>query len=57
MNLRWGVSPFRVDFTENPEDNVTRTFKVGRVTVGSLANLALAGLPISKCSLQRSLRL
>lgn len=28
MNLRWGVSPFRVDFTENPEDNVTRTFKL-----------------------------
>ena len=27
MNLRWGVMPFRLDFAENPEENIERTFK------------------------------
>ena len=27
MNLRWGVMPFRLDFTESPEENILRTFK------------------------------
>lgn len=27
MNLRWGVIPFRMDFSGNPEENVQRTFR------------------------------
>ena len=27
MNLRWGVMPFRLDFSANPEENVDTTFK------------------------------
>ena len=27
MNLRWGVMPFRLDFSGNPEENVDTTFK------------------------------
>ncbi len=27
MNLRWGVMPFRLDFADNPEENIERTFK------------------------------
>ena len=26
LNLRWGVMPFRLDFSADPEENVTRTF-------------------------------
>jgi len=26
LNLRWGVMPFRLDFSVDPEENVTRTF-------------------------------
>lgn len=28
MNLRWGVIPFRIDFHEDPESNVERTFRL-----------------------------
>lgn len=28
MNLRWGVMPFRLDFSANPEENVDTTFKL-----------------------------
>eukprot|EP00891_Asterochloris_glomerata_P007380 jgi/Astpho2/7380/e_gw1.00114.32.1_t len=28
MNLRWGVMPFRLDFADNPEENIERTFKL-----------------------------
>ncbi|KAK9817658.1 hypothetical protein WJX72_000267 [[Myrmecia] bisecta] len=28
MNLRWGVMPFRLDFSNDPEFNVDRTFKL-----------------------------
>lgn len=28
MNLRWGVMPFRLDISLDPEENVARTFKV-----------------------------
>lgn len=27
MNLRWGVIPFRMDFSGDPEENVQRTFR------------------------------
>lgn len=26
LNLRWGVMPFRLDFSDSPEENVSRTF-------------------------------
>lgn len=29
LNMRWGVMPFRLDFHDDPEDNVARTFQVG----------------------------
>lgn len=35
MNLRWGVMPFRLDFTDNAEENILRTFKVGEELVFS----------------------
>lgn len=28
LNMRWGVIPFRMDFQEDPEDNVQRTFRL-----------------------------
>lgn len=28
LNLRWGVIPFRTPFSEDPEENVRRTFKL-----------------------------
>lgn len=28
LNLRWGVMPFRLNFLDNPEDNIARTFKL-----------------------------
>lgn len=28
LNLRWGVMPFLLDFSVNPEENVQRTFKL-----------------------------
>jgi pyruvate kinase len=28
LNLRWGVMPFRLDFSASPEENVDRTFKL-----------------------------
>ncbi len=27
LNMRWGVMPFRLDFSADPEENVSRTFK------------------------------
>ena len=27
LNLRWGVMPFRLDFEDDPEANVSRTFR------------------------------
>ena len=28
MNLRWGVMPFRLDFSPEPEQNIQRTFQL-----------------------------
>lgn len=28
LNLRWGVMPFRLDFAQDPEENVKRTFQL-----------------------------
>ena len=28
LNLRWGVMPFRLDFDDEPEGNVERTFQL-----------------------------
>lgn len=27
LNMRWGVMPFRLDFEDDPEVNVSRTFR------------------------------
>ena len=27
MNMRWGVIPFRLDFEDDPEKNIDRTFR------------------------------
>ena len=34
LNLRWGVMPFRVEFLEDPELNVERTFRYVRAAPG-----------------------
>lgn len=34
LNLRWGVSPFRMDFAEHPEDRIHHAFSVGWLGVG-----------------------
>jgi hypothetical protein len=40
LNLHWGVMPFRMDFSDDPEENVNRTFKLmlsrGLVKTGDL---------------------
>ena len=28
LNLRWGVIPFRMDFSDNPEQNIQKTFSL-----------------------------
>ena len=27
LNMRWGVMPFRLDFEDDPEANISRTFR------------------------------
>lgn len=40
LNLRWGVSPFRMDFSvDSAEDSIRRAFKVGLGWVGRLGAL------------------
>ena len=28
LNMRWGVMPFRLDFDDDPEKNIERTFRL-----------------------------
>lgn len=53
MNLRWGVIPFRIDFHEDPESNVERTFRLltarNLVKPGELV-VVLSDLMVSKDS-------
>lgn len=39
MNLRWGVIPFRMDFSGNPEENVQRTFRYVDSLFGYVSSL------------------
>lgn len=60
LNLRWGVQPFKVEFSTEPEDNVQRTFKVlkmrGFVTPGDLVVVVSDLRPSGDLDIVRSIQ-